>query len=113
MNCPKCDKTVPITKVLTAKDDAVICVYCNHVIPAEDIAWSDGKFHFNVLGEVRAIKVKPRELLKDQIVPILDFTKMLAKARKIIKDEPNIRCLCGEFAITEDDVRIELLLESK
>jgi hypothetical protein len=104
---------VPITKVLQAKDDAVICVYCNRVIPVEEIVWSDGVFHFDVIGNVTVIKVQPRVLLRDQMAPILDFSKILDKAKKIIKSEPNIRCICGEFAIGDDDIRVELILEPK
>lgn len=113
MNCPECDKVVPINKVLQPKDDAVVCVYCNKIIPAEDITWKDGKFHFMVLGDVRAIKVKPRELLKNQEAPVYDISKILEQSKKIIKSTPNIRCFIAEFAIAPDDIRVELITEPK
>jgi len=115
MKCPKCSKIVPITKVLQPKDDAVTCVYCGHVIPAESLIWSDGKFHFTVLGDVSSIKLQngPRVLMREQTATVLDIRKIRAIAIKIINEEPNLRCICSEFAIQDSDIRVEVLTEKK
>lgn len=115
MKCSECGKTVPITKVLQPKDDAVTCMYCGYVIPAESLTWSDGKFHFTVLGDVASIKLinGPRVLMREQVVKTLDIRKLRAAAIKIIRREPNLRCVCGEFQIQDSDIRIELLPEKK
>ena len=115
MKCPQCNKTVPIIRKLQPKDDAVACVYCKHVIPAELIVWSDGKFHFDVLGDVTSPKcpVKPRVLMREQSIAVLDIPKMRATAIRIINEEPNLRCICQEFYIEDSDIRVELLIEKK
>jgi hypothetical protein len=115
MKCPNCDKILPITKPLKAVQDEVVCVYCHGIIPSEAIAWSDGKFHFTVLGYVvsSSCKVAPRVLMKEQTASVLDINKLRAKAIKIIRQEPNLRCVCGEFDIKDSDIAIELLAENQ
>jgi len=115
MKCPKCGKVVPITKVLQPKDDAVTCTYCNHVIPAESLIWSDGKFHFVILGDVSSIELQngARVLMKDQTASVLDIRKIRTVAIKIINQEPNLRCVCSEFQIQDSDIRVEVLIEKK
>ena len=115
MNCPECGKIVPITKVVKPTDDALSCVYCHHVIPSESITWSDGKFHFIILGDVKNPKcpVSPRILMKEQIISVLDIKKIRATAIKIINREPNLRCICSEFFIQDSDIRVEILLENQ
>ena len=113
MNCPACNKVVPIIKKLKSKGDAVICVYCNNVIPSEDIAWKDGKFHFRVVGEVVTIDIPPRILMDDQVVAKLDLDQVRKKALAIMHREPNIRCVMSEFFIEDEQVRIELLAEKQ
>ncbi len=113
MNCPKCNKVIPIIRVIKSIDDAVNCIYCEHVIASETLVWKDGKFHFDILGDVSVIKLQhgPRKLMKNQSAKILDIRKILAKAKKYIREEPNINCVCSEFFITDNDIRLELLLE--
>jgi len=115
MNCPQCGKTVPIIKKIRPVGDAVTCVYCKHVIPAELMVWSDGKFHFTILGDVKNPRcpVQPRVLMKEQSASVLDIPKIRAMAIKIINREPNLRCICGEFDIKDSDIRVELLTEEK
>jgi hypothetical protein len=115
MNCPKCGKVMPITKKVEPINDAVACTYCRHVVPAELMVWSDGKFHFTVLGDVTnpQCRVKPRILMKEQTAIVLDIPKLKAIAIQIINREPNLRCICGEFEIKDSDIRIELLTEEK
>ena len=115
MKCPNCSKLLPITKILKPSKDAVVCIYCYGIIPSEDIAWSDGKFHFTVLGHVVSdtCRVAPRVLMKEQTALILDIQKIRATAIKIIRQEPNLRCICGEFAIKDSDIAVEVLTENK
>ncbi len=115
MNCPKCNKVVPITKVLQPKGDAIVCAYCQEIIPVESIVWSDGKFHFVILGDVTAIKLAngPRVLMQDQSASVLDIQKIRSTATRIIYREPNLRCICSEFMIKDSNIRVELLLENK
>ena len=111
MNCPKCSKIIPITKPLEAKEDTVICAFCQHVISTETIVWADGKFHFRVMGDVTSIRVQPRVLMDNQAVSVFDAEKILKKAKKIIFEQPNLKCICGEFQIRDSHIRIELLPE--
>jgi hypothetical protein len=113
VKCSKCDKVIPITRELKPTDDAVTCVYCNNVIPTEDITWEDGTFHFNIVGDVTAIPLEfgARKLMQNQQAKILDIRKILAQAKREINEQPNINCICGEFAIKDSDIRLELLLE--
>lgn len=113
MNCPECNKVVPITRVVKAEGDALSCVYCNQVIPSESLIWSDGKFHFNILGDVRLIQLQfgPRVLLSNQSAKVLDIPKILDRAKKIIRGEPNINCVCSEFYIQDSDIKLDLILE--
>jgi len=113
LKCIHCGKLVPITKTIQNKDDAISCVYCSGVIPSEIIVWSDGLFHFNIMGDVTIIKVAPQLLQKNQTAQVLDLKTILAKSRKFIFAEPNIKCICREFGITESDIRVELILEPK
>lgn len=111
MTCPECGKVIAFTKPLKATDDAVTCMYCHQVIPAESIVWSDGKFHFDILGDVTLIKIAPRVLMKNQTTTVLDLRKLLAQATSIIFKEPNLQCICSEFFIQDSDIRIEVLTE--
>lgn len=113
MNCPSCHKVVPITQTVQPKEDAITCPYCFRVIPSESIVWKDGEFHFNIIGDVKAIKISPRLLLKNQSTKVLDLKKVLQTAKNIISKEPNIRCICNEFAIADNDIRVELITESQ
>lgn len=65
------------------------------------------------MGDVTTIKVAPQLLQKNQVAQVLDLKIILAKARKFIFSEPNIRCICGEFGIIESDIRVELISEPK
>ena len=112
MNCPKCDKVLAITKVLEAKNDAITCVYCNNIVSSQEIVWKDGKFHFRILGNVTTIKITPRVLMDNQSASKLDVRKILSQARGYIKQEPNIKCICGEFMIKEDDISVDILMET-
>jgi len=116
MKCPACNKVVPITKVLHPSGDAVPCIYCQHVIPSEQIAWGDGKFHFRILGDVTNISKKakplsPRILMQDQVASLLNLPKILEIAIKTIRKEPNLRCVAEEFMISDSHIRVDLLLE--
>ena len=113
VKCFECDKVIPITRELKPTDDAVSCVYCNNVIPTEDMTWEDGKFHFNILGDVTSINLEfgPRKLMRNQKTTTLDIRKILTQAKRYIRSEPNINCVCGEFDIKDSDIRLELLLE--
>lgn len=115
MKCPQCSKIVPIIRTVQPKGDAVTCVYCKHVIPAELMVWSDGKFHFTILGDVTNPRcpVKPRILMNEQSIEVLDIPKIRETAIRIINKEPNLRCICGEFDIKDSDIRVELLMENK
>jgi len=116
MNCPECGKVLAITKILQPINDTVICSYCTHAIPSEDIVWkSDGKFHFNILGDVVAdnCNVAPRLLLEEQTIKVLDIRRIRATAIRIIRREPNYRCICSEFFIEDKDIRIDILQEIK
>ena len=113
MNCPQCDKIIPITKAIQATGDAVQCIYCHAVVPSEKLTWTDGEFHFNIMGDVTVMPIAPQILLRNQSTKILDINAILARAKKIIKSEPNIYCLVREFDIREIDYRLELLKEPK
>jgi DNA-directed RNA polymerase subunit RPC12/RpoP len=117
VNCPECNKIVPITKSLKIADDTIECIYCNHVIPVKKLVWSDGKFHFRILGDVNNAQSKinfaPRILMNNQVTKVFDLPKILAKAITIINKEPNLRCVCEEFFIKDKDIRVELVLENK
>ena len=115
MKCPECNKIVPIIKVLQSHDDAIKCVYCHYIILTESIVWSDGKFHFTILGDVNTIKLQngPRILMKEQVTSTLDIKKIRTTAIEIINREPNLRCICSEFQIQDSDIRVELLMEEK
>jgi len=114
MKCPKCKKLVSITKPLKPQEDAIVCLYCNHTIASEFITWKDGKFRFNVLGEVTAKHccIPPRLLMKEQQTSVLDLVKLKETAIRIIRREPNLHCICTEFCIADEDIRIEVVLET-
>ena len=69
MNCPKCNRIIPITKILQPTDDTVMCVICHNIISTESIVWADGNFHFIVLGDVtsKSCRLSPRILMKEQL----------------------------------------------
>ncbi len=111
MNCPKCKKIIPITKPLEAKEDTIMCVFCQHIIPTEAIVWADGKFHFRVVGDVVSIRIQPRVLMDNQAVSVFNLETILKKAKKIIFEQPNLRAVCSEFFIRDSHIRVELLPE--
>ena len=115
MNCPKCGKVVPITRVLEPENDAVTCAYCSHVIPAESLTWEDGRFHFQIIGDVTAPKcnISPRILMHHQDAAKLDLRHLRSEAINIINRQPNLRCVCQEFMIKDSDIRVDLLDETE
>jgi len=115
MNCPKCGKVLAITKIVEPTKDAVTCIYCAHVIPAESLTWEDGRFHFRVIGDVTAPKcnISPRVLMEHQDAAQLDLRKLTQTAIQIINRQPNLRCVCGEFMIDNSHIRVELLDEQE
>ncbi len=111
MNCPACGKVLAFTKPLMPSDDAVTCRYCYKVVPAEQLVWSDGQFHFDILGDVPVEKISPKVIMRNQRAKILDLGKIHSKALRYIQAEPNLRAICGEFGITSANIRIVLLSE--
>ena len=111
MNCWNCGKVLPITKPLKPKDDVLVCYYCNATTNSSQLSWSDGKFHFNIVGDVRVENISPKVILKNQKAKVLDLDKIRRKSLTYIKQEPNLRAICGEFDIKSSDVRIEILKE--
>lgn len=77
----------------------------------ENVAWSDGRFHFNIIGEVADSKISPRILMRDQTTTLLDCDKIHKKAVDIIFKEPNLRAICSEFFIGETNISIQLITE--
>jgi len=113
MTCSKCGKVLPINGVIDDNSNPLVCVYCEHVTPIEDIKWSDGLFHFRVIGEVHYKNLVPRVLLENQTVAKLDIPHLREKARAIIGKQPNLRAICQEFFIEDDDIHIDVLTEEK
>ena len=111
MKCKHCKKTLAITKPLPATGDAVACTYCNGINPVEEIAWTDGKFRFRVLGDVPLMKVAPRILMHTQSAKTLDIRSIREKAIDIVNRTPNIKCICQEFMINPEDIRVEIVPE--
>jgi hypothetical protein len=111
MNCSKCEKVVAFTRPLKPVDDAIVCAYCQNVIPAEEIAWSDGTFHFRVIGEVVSLDIPARILMENQTVRILDIKKILSFAKTLIHREPNLKAILQEFMIGDSNIHIEVLRE--
>ena len=83
------------------------------VIPTEKIVWSDGLFHFHIIGICPDVKISPRLLMKNQTVKKLDLAKVLSKALSLIKKEPNLRAICSEFQIDDSRIHVELVQEDK
>lgn len=111
MKCPKCEKVIAFTRPLKPVDDAIVCQYCQEVISAEKIAWSDGTFHFRVIGEVVSLDISARILMENQTIQVLDIKKMLTKATEFINQEPNLRAVCQEFMIANSNIHVEVLSE--
>lgn len=113
MKCPKCERKLAITKVIKPSEDGVVCVHCHHVVPSHSITWSDGLFHFNVVGNVNDKKsaISPRLLMENQTIKTLDLGKIRERAKHIISEQPNLRAICQEFFIGTSDIFIELIQE--
>lgn len=113
MNCNKCDKVLAITRTLKPTEDAIVCRYCNTVVDVKNIVWSDGKFHFNIMGEVPVDGISPKIILNNQVSKEFDAQKILSRAQSYVKSEPNLKARCGEFGITDNDMQVVLLHEEK
>jgi len=113
LKCYECKNTLPITRTLQSKDEAVVCPHCHNVIPIDKIVWQDGKFHFRVIGRVPRTTISPRILMENQTVQVLDLDKIKTKARKFISETPNLRAICSEFNIRNEDIFIEVISEAR
>jgi hypothetical protein len=111
MNCPTCGKVLSITKSLMPSEDATVCKYCYAVVPAENITWDDGKFHFNNIGRNANPKISPRILMADQVARELDLPRIHRKALSIIHAQPNLRAICSEFFIRDDMIEVQIIQE--